>query len=253
MDLILARDDRSAPEIFRSLQGEGPNAGRVRTFIRLSGCNLHCVWCDTAYTWNWRDNPFPHERDAPGAPHKFDRGREAVRVDLTDVAAMVAALPSEGAVITGGEPLMQRGALPALIDALKADQPTLRIEIETNGSIAAPPALAERVDLFVVSPKLAHSGNDAAVALNPEAMAAFAALPAATFKFVARTPADVATAADIARQYSIARDRVYIMPEGTDAAILDSRALLLSDAIIAHGFALSPRLHIALFGAARGV
>ncbi|PZO55778.1 MAG: pyrroloquinoline quinone biosynthesis protein PqqE [Alphaproteobacteria bacterium] len=253
MDLILARDDRGAPEIFRSIQGEGPSVGRPRTFIRLSGCNLHCVWCDTAYTWNWLETPFAHERDAPDAPHKFNRVQEALRVEIADIAAMVAALPSEGVVITGGEPLMQRAALPALIDAMRVDQAALRIEIETNGSIAPPQDLADRVDLFVVSPKLAHSGNDAAVALRPEALAAYAALPAAVFKFVARTPADVAAAAGIARQYAIARARVYIMPEGTDSAVLDSRALLLSDAIIAHGFALSPRLHIALFGAARGV
>lgn len=253
MDLILARDDRGAPEIFRSIQGEGPNAGRVRTFVRLSGCNLHCVWCDTAYTWNWRDTPFTHERDKTDAPHKFEREVEAIRVDLADIAARAAALPSEGVVITGGEPLMQRGALPALIDALKVDQPALSIEIETNGSIPPPPALAERVDLFVVSPKLAHSGNDATVALKGEALVAFAALPTAVFKFVARTPEDVAMAASIARKYAVAPARVHIMPEGTETAALDARALLLSDAIIAHGFALSPRLHIALFGAARGV
>ena len=36
-------------EIFRSIQGEGVNMGRVRTFVRFSGCNLHCVWCDTPY------------------------------------------------------------------------------------------------------------------------------------------------------------------------------------------------------------
>jgi len=248
VDLILARDDHGAPEIFRSIQGEGPSVGRPRTFIRLSGCNLHCAWCDTAYTWNWRETPFTHERG-----EKFDRAQESIRVDLADIATMAAAQPSEGVVITGGEPLMQRGALPALIDALKRDQPALRVEMETNGSIAPPPELIDRVDLFVVSPKLAHSGNDAAVALRPEALAAFAALSHAAFKFVARTPADVSTAAAIAAEHGIAASRIYIMPEGTDPAVLDSRSLLLSDAVIAQGFTLSPRLHIALFGAARGV
>ena len=253
MDLILARDDSGAPEIFRSIQGEGPNAGRLRTFIRLSGCNLHCVWCDTAYTWNWRETPFAHERDEPGAPHKFEREKEAIRLSVAAVAVAAKQLSSEGFVITGGEPLMQRAALPALIDALKASSPSALMEIETNGSIAPPAALSERVDLFVVSPKLAHSGNEAAVALRPDALAAFSARPNAVFKFVARTPADIEAAAQIAREHQIPVSRIYVMPEGIDAEALEARAQILAPAIIAHGFNFTPRLHIALFGAARGV
>jgi 7-carboxy-7-deazaguanine synthase len=251
MDLMLARDDRGAPEIFRSIQGEGPNAGRIRTFLRLSGCNLHCVWCDTAYTW--KGTPFRHERDTPDAPYKFALEHEAIRLSVDDIVATAVPLASEGYVITGGEPLMQRGALPALIDALKTSSPAALVEIETNGSIIPPPALAERVDLFVVSPKLAHSGNEAAVALRADALTAFAALPRAVFKFVARSAEDVAIAADIARTHGIAASRVYVMPEGTDAETLEARAKILAPAIIEQGFNFTPRLHIALFGAARGV
>ena len=253
MDLILARDDNGAPEIFRSIQGEGPNAGRIRTFIRLSGCNLHCVWCDTAYTWNWRETPFVHERDAPGAPHKFEREQEAIRLSVAETATAATALASEGVVLTGGEPLMQRAALPALIDALKAGAPHASIEIETNGSIVPPQALIERVNLFVVSPKLAHSGNDAIVALNADALSAFAALPNAVFKFVARAPEDIAIAAEIANAHGVAASQIYIMPEGTVAEALEDRGRVLAPAIIEHGFNFTPRLHIALFGAARGV
>jgi len=248
MHLVLARDDAGAPEIFRSIQGEGPKAGLARTFIRLSGCNLHCVWCDTAYTWNWRDTPFAHE-----SGKKFERDAEAIKLSVEEVASIAASLASEGFVITGGEPLMQRGVLPALIDALRAASPRSTIEFETNGSIAPPQALIERTDLFVVSPKLGHSGNDAATALKQEALSAFAALPSAVFKFVARTPEDVETAAALARRYGVEASRVHIMPEGTDVETLSGRARMLTPAIEANGFQLAQRLHIAMFGQKRGV
>ncbi|HRO04792.1 MAG TPA: hypothetical protein PLS69_14420, partial [Terricaulis sp.] len=83
----------------------------------------------------------------------------------------------------------------------------------TNGSIATSAELGARVDLFVVSPKLAHAGNDAAIALNDGALKAFAALAQAHFKFVCRTPEDVAAAAALAAAHVIAPARVSIMPE----------------------------------------
>lgn len=251
MHLNVARDDDGEPEIFRSIQGEGRSCGRLRTFIRLSGCNLHCVWCDTAYTWNWRGSAFRHERDAPGAPHKFDQSKETAQLTIADAAAAVSALPAEGVVITGGEPLMQRAALPAFIDAIRANAPETLIEIETNGTIAPPAALAERVDLFMVSPKLAHSGNDREVALRAEALSAYAALASAQFKFVARTDADIAAVATLAERFGIAAARIFIMPEGVDAATLDARSQALIAPIIRAGFHYSPRLHVALFGQKR--
>lgn len=248
MHVVLARDDAGAPEIFRSIQGEGPKAGLPRTFIRLSGCNLHCVWCDTAYTWNWRDTPFEHE-----SGKKFERETEAIKLTVEETASRALALASEGFVITGGEPLVQRAALSALIDLLKAGAPDAFIEFETNGSIAPPQDLVARTDLFVVSPKLAHSGNAAAVALKRDALSAFAALPSAVFKFVARTQEDVLMASTIAKEYGVDARRVYIMPEGTDVETLAARATALTPAIEAQGFHLAERLHIAMFGSKRGV
>lgn len=248
MHVVLARDDAGAPEIFHSIQGEGPKAGLPRTFIRLSGCNLHCVWCDTAYTWNWRDTPFEHE-----SGRKFERAAEAIKLTIEEAALCALALASEGFVITGGEPLMQRAALPALIDLLRAGAPNACIEFETNGSIVPPQDLIARTDLFVVSPKLAHSGNAASVALKGDALSAFAALPGAVFKFVARTEDDVLMASAIAKEHGVDARRVYIMPEGTDVETLAVRAAALAPAIEAQGFHLAERLHIAMFGAKRGV
>ncbi|MES1198540.1 MAG: 7-carboxy-7-deazaguanine synthase QueE [Pseudomonadota bacterium] len=247
MELKLARNSEGGPEIFRSLQGEGPKAGRVRTFVRLSGCNLHCVWCDTAYTWNWKGSAFAHER-----AEKFDPRREMVKLSAEEAAARIAELQSEALVITGGEPLLQEDALLALLDALEAKYVDMPVEFETNGTIAPSPALAERSSLFVVSPKLAHSGNAAGLALKDEALRAFVGLPA-VFKFVARDVSDVAQIAAIAELFDIAPERVYVMPEGTDSATLRERGRGLAAAILQHDFNFSDRLHIHLFGAARGV
>jgi recombinational DNA repair ATPase RecF len=63
MSLVLATDDTGGPEIFASLQGEGPSAGMPVAFIRLSRCNLACVWCDTAYTWRFDGDNRPHRDD----------------------------------------------------------------------------------------------------------------------------------------------------------------------------------------------
>ena len=248
--LNVARTETGEPEIFRSIQGEGPMAGRERAFIRLSGCNLHCVWCDTAYTWNWIGTDFVHERDRPGAPHKFDPSHEMVKLTPEEAARQILALRTDGVVITGGEPLMQSGGLIPLIDALRGAR-EVSVEIETNGSIAPPPALVERVDLFVVSPKLAHSGNDPALAQR--ALPAFAGSPQTVFKFVARDVADVAAIAGLAQRHGIAPSRIYVMPEGTESSVLRRRGAALAPAIVDAGFNFSDRLHIHLFGEKRGV
>ncbi|HRE42806.1 MAG TPA: 7-carboxy-7-deazaguanine synthase QueE [Terricaulis sp.] len=248
MQINLARNDDGAPEIFRSIQGEGPMAGRERTFIRLSGCNLHCRWCDTAYTWNWEGSPFAHE-----SGKKYRPAEEMEKLSVAEAAAAVLALPAEGVVITGGEPMVQRAALRDLIQKLRAGAPGLRIEMETNGALAPSAELAALVDLFVVSPKLAHSGNDAALALNAEALAAFAALDQAHFKFVCQTPADADAAAAIAAQHNIAPARVSLMPEGVSSETIRARLPALADAARAHGFSVSDRLHIHQFGQKRGI
>lgn len=249
--LNIARTETGEPEIFRSIQGEGPMAGRERTFIRLSGCNLHCVWCDTAYTWNWIGSAFAHERDRPGAPYKFDPVREMEKLAPADAAQLILAQPSEGVVITGGEPLMQTGGVIELIDALRHAQRDVQIEIETNGSIAPEAALVERVDLFVVSPKLAHSGNDSAIAFR--VLPAWAVLTKAVFKFVARDANDVADIVTLAQVQAIARERIYVMPEGVESDILRRRGKELAPYILKCGFNFSDRLHIHLFGEKRGV
>ncbi|MBU7024196.1 MAG: radical SAM protein [Theionarchaea archaeon] len=97
-------------EIFLSLNGEGILMGVPTLFIRLSGCNLRCTWCDTTYAWN------------PGTVQSVDQIKKEVLEKDNGYCQWV--------LITGGEPLIQ-DVFP-LVDALK---PYYKIAIETNGSL----------------------------------------------------------------------------------------------------------------------
>lgn len=250
--LRVACQSAGVPEIFLSIQGEGRSLGQLRSFLRLSGCNLQCYWCDTPYTWNWEGTDWPHIDDADGKPAKYSQSRESVDMRFDAIAARVAELGAEGLVITGGEPLAQMSGLTALIRVLKSEQPQLVVEIETNGTIAPSTELAGLVDLFMVSPKLDHAANRPGSALRPAALRAFAELDSAFFKFVAATRDDVETVKRLTGVYGIASRRVYIMPLGTRSADITRIGGDLIDSVIRQGFNYSDRLHIHLFGDKRG-
>ena len=109
------------PEIFHSIQGEGVSQGTPCVFLRLAGCNLACSWCDTAYSWN---GTVPGMRLAP-----------------EKAAELVLHYPCRRLVLTGGEPLIQQKALPALLRLL----PDHAVEMETNGTIMPDTELLKRV------------------------------------------------------------------------------------------------------------
>ena len=241
--LTLATTTPGEPEIFASLQGEGLSAGRPSTFIRLSRCNLACVWCDTAYTWRFTGDNRPH-RDGM----VYDRAANQLTLSEADAAARVAALGGSRIVVTGGEPLLQAPALARMLALL----PGRHVEIETNGTVAPAPALDALVHQYNVSPKLAHSGNAAALALPPERLAAWAAEPRAWFKFVIAEPADVDEVLALAAAHAIARERIFLMPEGRDSATLRARSGWLAEACARAGLNFTDRLHIHLFGDTRG-
>ena len=243
MPLVLATQAPGEPEIFASVQGEGPSAGMPCTFLRLSRCNLACVWCDTAYTWHFAGNERPH-RDGV----EFERKANQLTLDEEEVAARIAALGQKRLVITGGEPLLQALALARLLELL----PDVTVEIETNGTTKASPALDIRIDQFNVSPKLAHSGNPADLALIPERLDAYATDPRAWFKFVIAAPADLDEVLVLRDRYRFKRDHVFLMPEGTDSGTLREREQWLAPLCVEHGFRMSDRLHIHLFGDTRG-
>ena len=243
MQMVLATQAPGEPELFASVQGEGPSAGAPVAFVRLSRCNLACVWCDTAYTWHFESDERPHR-----SGRTYDRRANQVTLEVAEVAERIRALGQKRLVVTGGEPILQAGPLAELLEHLD----DMSVEIETNGTTRAPARLDIRVDQYNVSPKLAHSGNPAELALLPERLGAYAADPRAWFKFVIATPGDVAEVLAIQRTHAIPASRIFLMPEGTDGATLRQREAWLVPLCLQHGFRLSDRLHIHLFGDTRG-
>lgn len=243
MPLTLATQSPGEPEIFASIQGEGPSAGRPVAFVRLSRCNLACQWCDTAYTWRFTGDNRPHR-----SGETFERRANQLTLPEEEVARRITGLGQSRLVVTGGEPLLQAGKLAAMLDHL----PGMDVEIETNGTIAPSARLDARVNQYNISPKLSHSGNPAELALIPEMLAHWAADQRAVFKFVIAEPADLQEVLAIQRDHAIAPLRIFLMPEGTDSATIRARLEWLVPLCLEHGFRLSDRLHIHLFGDTRG-
>ena len=243
MSLALACTAPGEPEIFASLQGEGPSTGRPSTFIRLSRCNLACAWCDTAYTWRFTGDNRPHRDDLA-----FERAANQIVLCEEDAAARIAALGGNRLVITGGEPLLQGPALARMVALL----PGMHVEIETNGTVAPAPALDVLVHQYNVSPKLAHSGNAGELALLPERLSAFAADARAFFKFVVAEPSDLAEVLALQAVHAIPPDRLLVMPEGRSSAAIRERLCWLAPLCAQHGLRLTDRLHIHLYGDTRG-
>lgn len=217
-------------------QGEGPSLGKRAGFVRLGGCNLHCTWCDTPYTW-----------DAT----RYDLRAELHRRPVDAIVADIAAMAPQVVILTGGEPLLWQGnpSWRYLLDGLARCAP---VEVETNGTIR--PAPVDPVARYVVSPKLAHAGDPAARRINRDALTAFAALSTvdrATLKIVVRTPADVREAAALARSVGFAAQHTYVMPEGTSVEELAHSTGPLAEIALQEGLNMTTRLHVIAWGSER--
>lgn len=194
--------------------------------MRLQGCDVGCHWCDTKYSW-----------DSSG-------GREVADDALWREARALG--ESALLVVTGGEPCEHPG-LAELLDQALALWP--RVEVETSAIL--PPPLSHPRLFYNVSPKL-----PSATPRSAETWAHIAAWrdePRATFKIVVADEADLADALRLIGLHRLPAARVMLMPEGLTEAALRERAAWLATACTRHGFRLSPRLHIWMWGARRGV
>lgn len=218
-------------ELFYSLQGEGSLLGVPSFFIRTSGCNLRCAWCDTPYT-SW--NP---------------TGTEMTVDAILDEARHY---PARHAVVTGGEPMIA-SQIVDLTERLRDAR--MHITIETAGTVFKPVAC----DLMSISPKLSNSTPEGAFAGQHERLriqrGVLKRLMADydyQLKFVIARPEDVDEARGLVRELGAPAERVILMPEGTEAAMLRERSGWLAEICKAEGFRFSPRLHVEIWGNRRG-
>jgi organic radical activating enzyme len=241
------------PEIFHTIQGEGVSVGAPAVFIRASRCNLHCVWCDTDHTWNFQGTPWPHEKDAAPGYTKHLKAEVTYEITPREAAARILAFACHRTVITGGEPLLQEDAFSEMIQQIRAVQADHVFEVETNGTRIPSPDFYAGVDQFNVSPKLSNAAMPEPLRLNAPALKFFAQSPKAWFKFVVAQPADLEEIRELIATHAIPPQRVLLMPEGRTTEELDLHGPWLAEICRNQGFRFCDRLHIRLWGDARGV
>ncbi|MDT7886554.1 MAG: 7-carboxy-7-deazaguanine synthase QueE [Thermoproteota archaeon] len=223
-------------EIFFSIQGEGVNIGKPSIFIRFYFCNLSCIWCDSKYTWENQD--------------KAKEGIDYFLMDIQEILNYISKFDCNRVVITGGEPLLHQEKLKNLLKELK--NKGFYIEIETNGTIKPKEEIIKLVDLFNVSPKLSNSKVDYKLRIRNEVLKVFSEINNSIFKFVICDIKDLDEVDELVKKLNINKEKVYLMPEGTDEKTIKERSLWLIDESKKRNYNFTTRLHILMFGNQRG-
>jgi 7-carboxy-7-deazaguanine synthase len=227
-------------EIFYSVQGEGSLTGVPSVFVRTSGCNLRCDWCDTPYA-SWSP--------------------EGSEMSLGEIVQTVSQYSARHVVITGGEPMVAKQIRELVALFQKQEK---HVTVETAGTVN-PDGLI--VELASLSPKLANSIPSVEKAgsvwvqkheqtrLQPSVLRAWIESSRDyQLKFVISSEADLVEAQSVVASLGIPilPEKVLLMPEGVSMEVMRTRYALLVKACLDHGYRLSPRLHIELFGNKRG-
>lgn len=242
-----------APEIFYSIQGEGKSIGVPSIFVRTSLCNLHCIWCDTDYTWNWKNTRFPHVFDALPDYKKYEKKDWIETCDIQKVAQAVQSFPCKNVILTGGEPMLQQAALAALMLHLRETEADYRFETETNGTLVPLPDFDAAIDQYNVSPKLENSNNSLKLREKAAAYRFFAASPKANFKFVLANENDLQELLGLVGKYNIPPEKIWLMPEAMSREALTEKRQWLVEICKKQGFRYSDRLHVQIWGSKKGV
>lgn len=224
-------------EIYQSRQGEGSLTGIESVFVRTSGCNLRCDFCDTPFT-SWSP--------------------EGQKMSVLQIVDLISSRHSaEHVVITGGEPMLPRD-MPELCAALS--QAGKHITIETAGTIFQ----ELDCDLMSISPKLANSTppesragqwtrRHEATRFRPQVVRQLIDRHDYQLKFVIDQPADIDSIIDYLDHVQPVRsDNVMLMPQGTEIGALAEKEKWLGPICEQHGFKLCQRMHIQWYGNTRG-
>lgn len=222
-------------EIFGpTIQGEGPSQGKKVWFLRLSYCNLQCVWCDSKYTWDWK---------------QYDRTKEVHEMDNDVILERLK--EANAVVISGGEPLLQQRNLLTLIGGLV--KRNCWVEVETNGTILPDEVFLSLINQINCSPKLSNSGDSRKKRIKSDVLKVLASIDKVYFKFVVSCEQDIDEVWEYVNTYKIPRRRVYLMPLGKTPEELKLTTKIVRELSFQNGFVFSSRLHIELWGQKRGV
>lgn len=223
-------------EIYASVQGEGKMTGEPSVFVRASGCNLRCSFCDTPYA-SW-------------APEGDDWSVE-------QILAHIANWDTPHVVITGGEPMLFSELVP-LTEGLAVMGRF--VTIETAGTLDLP----VRCDLMSISPKLSNSRpsdgiseawrwRHEATRHRPQVVSRLMRDYDYQLKFVVAEQRDADEVLVYLQQFpQMERHKVWMMPEGTERSRLDCIGQWLEPFCRSHGLTYCPRRQIEWFGAGRG-
>lgn len=200
-------------DIFYSLQGEGAFAGRPAGFVRLAGCNIKCSWCDSRYSWD------------------VDK---AEWLSSEEIFNRMCRYPMRSVVITGGEPLINKG-IGYLLRAFS--QKGIHTTLETNGSVYR----SFSCDLLSLSPKLQHKYNKNILKRLLTQAKDY------QVKFVVLCRKDMIPILDFLETYDfLGREKVYLMPLSSSVKEYRRRAPVIAKLALEYGFNYSPRLQLEL-------
>ncbi len=211
-------------ECFKSIQGEGQSLGMPILFIRLSGCNLRCNFCDTTYHTD---------------------------IKYTEITPELDKLLQENKewCITGGEPLLQQDEISNLIEKYNPRH----IEIETNGTIAPFPDLYRNSIQWNISPKNPDHNEVKNIKYNFLSFIGRQLSTDYNIKFVYSNKEDEKFIEDILDKYNLDENNIYIMPEGATRKEQDDNMKDVIDYCIKNNFNFSPRLHVLVWDSKKGV
>lgn len=209
-------------EIFESFQGEGNNIGRLSLFIRVQGCPLNCVWCDTKYSITFEGGQNKSISELAKTINTFTKHKNGI------------------VIFTGGEPLHYQDEIIEILSISEVQE----VEFETSG-IYLPKTELKKFK-FNVSPKLKNAKLPEKIYekiySNLEEFKKLNTI----FKFVISTPKDLEEVEQLIKNHNLQKEKIYLMPEGTSYKEILKKSKFIIPFCLKNSLNFSPRLQVLL-------